>query len=254
MGWLRNLIKRKGLEYHNQDEVKVTKTREQSKEEREAEYMKHKERRAQIMENLEPLLAHIRHSLVEKFPCPFKVGDDVILNIYNLKHDGRNSWDGGPVALHNLCKEKNDYQNLVVTGKVTEVRLSMTLVNERIDAIVDRELWNEWDKLIAHKDYAFAKVYEILKRWSESYNMPYSYLSAYWDVFFDTNCEFKPKWGLNCGSWLDINSEEGKLTKQIWVEEIEIEYKRKEIEQQLNAIKQRKNDLEKRYKGLQVKS
>jgi hypothetical protein len=182
--------------------------------------------------------------------CPHKPGDGLVLNIYGLKYDGSNSWDGGPNGLHCTINQKYN-KNTFIAATCTEVRVSRSLIWEKIDNYISRVIWDKWEQALANPAAAKHELVKYLND-THKYNFDLQYLGVYWDVFFKTNTDFQPQWGLNAASWLPNNSPEAIETVKVWMEEIDIEERRTALKEKLNEIEKRKKEIGAQYKGIRI--
>ena len=62
--------------------------------------------------------------------------------------------------------------------------------------------------------------------------------------------EFRPQWGLNVGSFLEISTSEAKETHTIWLEEISLDFAYQQLKEQTNKIETRKREIDKQYRNI----
>jgi hypothetical protein len=79
------------------------------------------------------------------------------------------------------------------------------------------------------------------------------YMEALFELdFIDPSCvkwgdSFKPQWGLNIGSFLKDDSPGGIRTKELWMEEISINFALTEVNKQKGELEEQLRRLHKKY-------
>ena len=126
-----------------------------------------------------------------------------------------NGWDLGPNAiLNNLSTEELQSPVKVV---ITEMFIDTSRTYEMLEKYLD-EVYVE-PTLIQ----SASTVVEMFKTWyhrNYSHHPDYSlYVAAKFDILGDV--KFKPTWGLNIKSFLPIDSKQGKITEDLWSQEIQ---------------------------------
>lgn len=166
---------------------------------------------------------------------PFNIGDEVVLNVYELKYPNKNGWDSGAFCVNN--KDKSDYTKPEI------------LTIHRIGI-----------------DYSLA--YEKIERWVEQHD--YEYLSNLSDVELfikydnslnNSNFEYWNKYGVYLyGGWhpeityatrficsfLKLDSKEGQITEKMWAKEIK-------IKQEIAKTKAKEKKLKDEWESIYLK-
>lgn len=199
-----------------------------------------------------------RAKTYEKYTKPhIKIGDRVILNKYEIDYKNLNGWDSGVNAILSSLTNIGS----PIYAKITDITVSFSLTNERIDAFIanyfDAELRTMIDRA-GYSDGLQAKFIEFVKTKEDSryYGIFQRdtglYIEAAFELEFidpsNVKCgdSFKPSWGLNIGSFLKDDSPGGIKTKELWMEEISIRFA-------LETINKRKSELEEQLKQLHLK-
>jgi hypothetical protein len=181
----------------------------------------------------------------EKTPCHIEVGQTAILNIYSIGRNGNNGWDGGPRSLLNNLKSKIKEP---VTVKITEIYVDKSLAGEIMDKYLENNSQERLEQLL--KREALVGDYQVwlgIRKRSQSLGNEYG---LYRTALFDTDDEFKPKWGLNTDSFLPYGSKEYQETYNVWAQEIDL-YRNKEIiDLRIKELEQQKREIDEKYKGI----
>jgi hypothetical protein len=183
----------------------------------------------------------------EMYPEPFREGEVLILNRYGIGKESSNGWDCGAQGLL-TCVDKEDRKSPIIV-RVTKCSITTSFSYEVIDRFIDRvDLSMLYDRYLNEEESAFRSF----ARYFNSYtSMPIpNHLGMYWDVYFETNVKFQPKWGLNFQSFHRADSEEGKLTAQIWEEESAIENELVHIEERRRDLESQKMSIDEKYRGI----
>ena len=149
----------------------------------------------------------------------FGVDDTVVLNYYGLRHDSSNGWDSGAMAVVNRGGGSYEPNPKPITCKITKIYVDLAYTDEIIDKFFEKYSYDElksWDsnivdcyKVWLEKSYTNSTPYkEIMGKYGV-------FVTAYFDVI---DHDFQPKWGLNVFSFLNVESDEGKLTLDTWSE------------------------------------
>lgn len=202
-------------------------------------YDKKLAKRKSAKELLYAFLKEQEKAFMQKFPQPFQIGDIVILNKYNIGKNSSNGWDMGAQAVFS-CLDKKNYDGLPIFGTVTKIQISHSYSEE----LVDRWLTDQRDDLIA----LMMETQNLIRTYTIWFNdharlTIKNHLGMYWDVYFQTNIKFQPRWGLNSNSFHLLNSELGQKTKDIWEEEASIDYLLEEANNRTLLLKNRKKEL-----------
>lgn len=170
-------------------------------------------------------------------------GLPMILNIYNLRYNGHNGWDGGPSSIMQCLKPEDKNKVIWITVKKLSLSWSYT------DEMIDRFLLNEDEKLVTYTKNN--STYTAFTNWY-MVNVEYQKqtLGLYWEIHFDTNIEFKPTWGLNYKSFLPTGSQEALETERIWKEEISIALERNKLDERQKALAIRKLEIHTKYENI----
>ena len=179
-----------------------------------------------------------------KQPCHIEVGQTAILNIYSLGRRGDNGWDGGPRSLINNLKQK---PSKPVTVKITSIYTDTSLAQE----LIDRFLNYYSTELI--QGYLREEVLErTYINWlnRRSLGSLGDLFGLYKTAHFDTDDEFKPRWGLNVDSFLPEGSNEYEETYQVWAQEIELYTNREMIDLRIKELEAEKRAIDEKYKGI----
>lgn len=179
------------------------------------------------------------------FPEPFGVGDVLILNRYSIDYDSSNGWDSGGLGLLSCIDRKEKKSPVIV--KVTSVDVSYSFVSEMIERFINNTESDDYLKHWVDNNLLIKRF----KNWYINYSrltIP-NHFGLYWDIKFETNITFKPKWGLNSNSFHLLYSDAGKLTESLWIEESSIEEEIRELENKRKALETRKRKIDEEYRG-----
>lgn len=182
---------------------------------------------------------------LEKTPCHIEVGQTAILNIYSIGRNGNNGWDGGPRSLLNNLESKIKEP---VTVKITDIYVDESLAEEIMDKYVDNHSQERLEELL--KTEALVKNYQVwleIRKKSQSLGNEYG---LYRTALFDTDDEFKPKWGLNIDSFLPYGSKEYQETYNVWEQEIDLYRNKEMIDLRIKELEQQKREIDEKYKGI----
>jgi hypothetical protein len=181
----------------------------------------------------------------EKTPCHIEVGQTAILNIYSIGRNGNNGWDGGPRSLLNNLESKIKEP---VTVKITEIYVDKSLAEEIMDKYLENHSQERLEELLKREalvgDY---RVWLGIRKRSQSLGNGYG---LYRTALFDTDGEFKPKWGLNTDSFLPYGSKEYQETYDVWAREIDLYRNKEMIDLRIKELEQQKRDIDEKYKGI----
>lgn len=221
-----------------QEEAEALETKK--KMELSAAYDKKAAKRKSAKDLLYAFLKEQEKAFMKKFPQPFQIGDVVILNKYNIGKNSSNGWDMGAQAIFS-CLDKKNYDGLPIFGPVTKVQISHSYSEE----LVDKWLSDQSDERIALMMETQDHLVRTYVMWFNNYaRLTISnHLGMYWDVFFELNIKFQPRWGLNSNSFHLLDSELGKKTKEIWEEEASIDYLLEEASNRTLLLTTRKKEL-----------
>ena len=184
----------------------------------------------------------------EKTPCHIEVGQTAILNIYSIGRDGNNGWDGGPRSLLNNLKTKIKEP---VTVKITKIYVDRSLAEEIMDKYIDNQSYERLQQLLLMK-----KLQDDYQTWigirrkgslGDNYGL-------YRTAHFDTDDEFKPKWGLNTDSFLSYGSEEYRETYGVWAQEIDLRRNKELLDLRIKKLEQEKREIDEKYKGIKYRN
>jgi len=216
------------------------------KDEEHRQYVEQLEVSRKINQEARDFLNKLVSKKAEEFskqPCHIEAGQTAILNIYSLGRNGNNGWDGGPRSLINNLKQK---PSKPVTVKITSVYVDTSLADERIDGFLD----NYSTELIQRylKEGVLERTYI---NWLDQRSKNLGDLfGLYKTAHFDTDDEFKPRWGLNVDSFLSEGSKEYEETYQIWAQEIELYTNREMIDLRIKELEAEKRAIDEKYKGI----
>jgi hypothetical protein len=204
-----------------------------------------REAKKSLMASLQP---HI--DAMENQECHIKPGDETILNKYGMIHKHCfNGWDSGPTAFLNHCKEED--KTTPVICDILSIYVDTSLADERIDNWIANRSNQELESMLKTPGVIFAEYHKHATRlmpkgiaFGEKYGL---YKTAMFKAQFS---KFNPKWGLNVGSFLEINTPEAQETKQIWLEEISLDFARKQLKEQTDKIDARKREIDEKYRGI----
>jgi len=245
---MKNLIQRFILK--KAEEIKKT---EKEKQELEARKLKdswelRSNKKKKIEEVIRKHLSTIGDSL-KSSPDHIAKGDEAILNIYSLAGiKSYNSWDGGPRSYIVNCG--NDLPVIVLIEKIV---IDYSLANERLENWIDQLTDDQLD------DTSRISESEIISRYTLWSNRRYtdSSVLGYWNFgiyktakFSNVSHEFKPQWGLHIGSFLKLDSPEGKTTREIWEEENTISMEMSALKTRQNELENKRREIDKKYKGI----
>lgn len=178
-------------------------------------YSLYKEQSRKIIEDF----IHTIEKEMQKAGCHLKPGDTAVLNYYNLIYDCKNGWDSGPPAI--LKHVPDDIKVKPLKVKIKEVRISHSLFTDRLDSFLEHfgleELREGVEKSLI---LDWFKNFSAGKLWARTQ------YGLYWEATFEPiNFDFKPKWGLNVGSFLINGTKEAKVTKKYWKKENKVKAK-----------------------------
>jgi hypothetical protein len=182
---------------------------------------------------------------LEKKPCHIEVGQTAILNIYSIGRNGNNGWDGGPRSLlHNIKSKIKE----PVTVKITDIYVDESLAGEIMDKYLENHSQERLEQLL--KREALVGDYQVwleIRKKRQSLGNEYG---LYRTALFDTDDEFKPKWGLNTDSFLPYGSKEYQETHNVWAQEIDLYRKKEMVDLKIKELEQQKRDIDEKYKGI----
>jgi predicted transcriptional regulator len=182
---------------------------------------------------------------LEKKPCHIEVGQTAILNIYSIGRNGNNGWDGGPRSLlHNIKSKIKE----PVTVKITDIYVDESLAGEIMDKYLENHSQERLEQLL--KREALVGDYQVwleIRKKNQSLGNEYG---LYRTALFDTDDEFKPKWGLNTDSFLPYGSKEYQETHNVWAQEIDLYRKKEMVDLKIKELEQQKRDIDEKYKGI----
>lgn len=216
---------------------------------REEEMVKRSKQEKILKGQLNDYIDELAETFKEMYPQPFKEGDAIILNRYAIGKDGNNSWDGGPSALYGYCVQNNGGDDLVLKGVVRKVFPSYSIMFDMVERFLASN-YEGWDMYCAEPNSSKLRN-DFMETLGEG-AMPNSYARIYWEVYFDTNCNFNPAWGLNACSWLLADSEEGRKTEEIWLREIALDAELKAVRLKKQELQKRKEEFDEQYNNVKV--
>lgn len=231
------------------EKIKSAEKAKQEEQERlYTERMEHSRKiRKEVKETLEKLIDEKAKEL-ENTPCHIEVGQTAILNIYSIGREGNNGWDGGPRSLlHNLKSKIKE----PVTVKITDIYVDESLAGEIMDKYLENHSQERLEELLKRED--LVKHYQVwlgIRKKSQSLGNEYG---LYRTALFDTDDEFKPKWGLNTDSFLPYGSKEYQETYNVWAQEIDLYRNKEMINLKIKELEQQKRDIDEKYKGIKYK-
>lgn len=173
--------------------------------------------KSMIRDNVEPLIKLWIDTFNQTVVNILSPGDEVIPNIYDLEVSSGNGWDVGIAGLMS-CLEKSQKEQ-PFTATIKEVVADTSLVEERFDHWSDNL---DYDLLfaLAHDKVKAQERFKIYCD-RDSFNIP-GYMGIYYSASFTTSVGFNPKWRLNVYSFLPVESEAGKATKDLWEQEARV--------------------------------
>lgn len=186
------------------------------------------------------------------------VGDRVILNKYEIDYKNRNGWDSGVNAILSCL------QNIKspIYAKITDIYVTHSLANERIDGFIDNQSDADLRRMIDNNGQwngLWSKFRDAMEERSKNgYSGIFQkhtglYIEAAFELeFIDPSIvrygdSFKPSWGLNIGSFLKDDSPSGIKTKELWMEEISINFALQEVNKRKKELEERLNNLWRSY-------
>lgn len=197
-----------------------------------------------LFRSLEPHINKLNES-----PCHIKAGDVAILNRYCMVHEhAQNGWDGGPGTFLNHCHE--DDRNTPIKCDILSIFVDTSFAHEKIEKWIDNQSYEKLESLMANNNLekAYFGWYDNLTPqnmlWKSTYGL---YRTAMFKTHFT---KFNPSWGLNVGSFLEINTPEAKETYSIWSEEIQLDFAYKTLNAQSEKIKARKREIDEQYRNI----
>lgn len=224
------------------------KAKQEEQERLYTERMEHSRKiRKEVKETLEKLIDEKAKEL-EKTPCHIEVGQTAILNIYSIGRDSNNGWDGGPRSLLNNLKTKIKEP---VTVKITKIYVDRSLAEEIMDKYIDNQSYERLQQLLLMK-----KLQDDYQTWigirrkgslGDNYGL-------YRTALFDTDDEFKPKWGLNTDSFLPYGSKEYQETYNVWAQEIDLHRNKELLDLRIKELEQEKREIDEKYKGIKYRN
>jgi hypothetical protein len=244
MKFFQNLIIRKAESIKAKQEAK-------QKSERLAEQNQYEANR-KIVENAKEILYRALDPTIKSLreaPCHIKAGDVAILNRYNMLHPhSQNGWDGGPGTFLSHCHE--DDRNTPINCDIISIHVDCSFAHEKIEKWIDNQSYEKLEQHIklGTLKQAYFNWFENLTPssmlWKSTYGL---YRTAMFKAHFT---KFNPSWGLNVGSFLEINTPEAKETHKIWSEEIQLEFAYKTLKEQTNKIEARKREIDEQYRNI----
>lgn len=167
---------------------------------------------------------------------PFNIGDEVILNIYELKYPNKNGWDSGAFCINN--KDKSDYTKPEILT-IHRIGIDYSLAHEKIENWVEQQNYEQLSKLSDSE--LFTKYDNSLKNSEfEYWNRYGAYLYAGWHPEITYATRF-------ICSFLKLDSKEGQITEKMWAKEIKI---KEEIAKTKAKEQKLKNEWENIYREL----
>ena len=244
MSFYKNFILRKAESIKAEREAQQKAEREAQQNQYEAN-RKIVERAKEILyRSLDPFIKELREA-----PCHIKEGDVAILNRYAMVHEhSQNGWDGGPGTFLNHCHE--DDRNTPIKCDILSIFVDCSFAHEKIEKWLDNQSYEKLESLMANDNLekAYFGWYKNLTPtnmlWKSTYGL---YRTAMFKAHFT---KFNPSWGLNVGSFLEINTPEAKETYNIWSEEIQLDFAYKTLNAQSEKIKARKREIDEQYRNI----
>ena len=175
---------------------------------------KHKQAEAACEKILDKYIENIVEDLKNK-EHHIKVGDHVVLNIYELDFPCYNSWDGGPSVITRCVSEKTKIKKPII-AKIKNIYIDHTLYCE-----LKYEFFNSkfGDKLQQYLDGG--TVIDMFKRYTQKRSDFPKHLGLYVSADFELVSHPQQfKIGLNIYTFLNIKSNSGKLTMHLWHKKI----------------------------------
>lgn len=240
MGILDKWILKRAEKIQAAEKAKIDEESKKAKDKWEAYRKLKKDASEAIME-----LINEKAAEMEKAPCHIEIGQTAILNIYSLGRNGNNGWDGGPRSLLNNLKSVKE----PVTVKITEIYVDTSLA----DVIMSKYLDNHSEERLRQltERGAIKSDYQVwLGARNRSDNKLGDTYGLYRTAHFDTDDEFKPKWGLNVDSFLPFGSAEYQEAYNVWAQEIDLYRNREMIDLKIKELEQQKREIDEKYKGL----
>lgn len=153
--------------------------------------------------------------VLEKTACHIKVGDKVVLNIYELLHHNINGWDGGSTMLLTYIIQNEDLTKLPVFN-VESIYVDKSLAYEKIDSYV-RQLDYEILEFLTKQSNDTIKLgyfkYNLRGREHLKYANNFG---LYKTAMFSSTYVFQPRWGLNVNSFLEFTTPAAKTARKIY--------------------------------------
>lgn len=223
---------------------KISKAKEEKQKLEANEYQNRYKERKDLEEKAKSILNEHLQTIIERMKTEedhIKPGDVAILNKYGLVFNPYNGWDGGPNSYLGHCKPEDKTTPIIVD--IQSIIIDTSLATEKIDRWIDNLSNTELESRIKGNRLITTYTGWVSNQNSitiaESENL-FIYKTAMFKAQFK---EFNPRWGLCIQSFLEINSEEGKKTKEIWLEEISLEFAEKQIRERLKEIENQKIEL-----------
>jgi hypothetical protein len=215
---------------------KLNKKKEAKEAQEKNEYLKRWERRKSLESQAKSILSDTLDSIAKKMENQeehIKTGDVAILNKYGFKFDPYNGWDGGPNTYLGHCKPEDLSTPIIVD--INSIIIDRSLADEKIDRWIDNLSDSELEIRIKEDRILTTYTAWVQNQRSEIFQKEnfFLYKTAKFKAQFK---EFNPRWGLCIQSFLEINSKEARQTKEIWLEEISLDFANKQIRENQKSI------------------
>lgn len=181
---------------------------------------------------------------MENQDCHIFEGDTAVLNVYELVHKCNNGWDGGPRSYLNHCGE--DDKSKPVLCRIEKIYVDTSF----FDDLVDKFLENTSVPLDADDMRVLNLFHDFLRRRPTLSNIFSKYGLYRTAKFSPLSSGFKPSWGLNVGSFLNVNTPEGKETINVWEREAALETARVDLNKALKEIEIEKREISAKYRNI----
>lgn len=203
--------------------------------------------RKEAFEKIKEKLTKITSEMMQ-LPTHVNVGDEVILNVYSIGGDPYNGWDGGPNSYIKNCGDRSP-----VILRITDISVDCSLANDRIENWIEKQSI-EYLKCGLYYDSLIRDYEQFYNRtFSDKVSLGFGVLGLYLSANFEpVSHKFKPIWGLNIGSFLKLNSEEGQKTLDVWNEEEEIKKKIKSLDEEKEKLTKRKEEIDFIFRDIKI--
>lgn len=220
--------------------------KERKKEARERESRDWGELKAKVRSKIMESLEVIKNRMIAE-DHHIKVGDRVVVNKYGIGRKSSNTWDTGASILWNGTLQYTKENPGPVYAEILWIRVSTGVTSEWFDS------WFESEAPKYSKDELLSKTITLFVNWLRLKKDAFSrdsgiFKSSNFGMYMEAGFKLEgirgpePSWGLNSNSFLNVESDAGKATIELWEEENELEEVSKRTKKLEEAFQKKKEN------------